>query len=554
MEEIVIEDNYINRSIYESIKKIINNIEKSDDYEISRYKKHKISKIMEEKIERDENECVKIMETHSIYIPHDEYYKTLMFSLENTWREINEGILSPDYQEFSISPEKFIYYELIDKKSKKFETCTFEIKVEFNLNMIQYINNKNELKIFNYDINEDIYDEYEEDSESISKEDKKNIETFREFCDFVIEKIEDCGRFTILTLTNWNSKKFKKDDIDIPGHRNIILIENTDEEIYFNHYEPHGAENEYLCDERTYFFEILKKYLSKSFLKLKQKKYTLQDFSHFQSISKSNQIPVSKKQKKSPKKKQKIILIEEFSSSICVGIQSVLTEYDKYGYCSLFSMFWLYCVLNCFFDINEKNNNVPPLKEWVKNVEYILLKIFKNDQEKLYNLVITFAYRLFSKYYSSNLLNSNDKDMILKTQEKSVNYLFSIYSDDIKSKKIKVYVEEKMEKVDKEKCNKNLIEKDIIIGGFQKDEGIEIDNTNSKDISLEEKIKFLKKYYDEDFELNMEETENNEKDIVPREYNYEDIGEDIVPREYNYEDFDEDMTVEFVDETNQNEY
>ena len=608
MEEKIIEDNYINRSIYDSIKKIINNIEKSDDYKINRNKKHKISKIMDEEIKRTEDGCLKIMNKHSIYIPHDEYYKTLMFSLENVWREINEDKLDPDYQEFSISPEKFIYYDLIDKKSKKFETCTFEIKVEFNLNFIQYINDKNELKTFNYDIDEDTYDDYEEDSESISKEDKKNIEKFREFFDFVIEKIEDCGKFTIMTLTNWNSKKFKKDDINIPGHRNIILIQNTDEEICFNHYEPHGAENDYLYDERTYFFEILEKYLYKSFLKLKQKKSSLPDFSDFQSMFKNNQNHVSKitdlskKQKKSSKKKQKKILIEPFSSSICVGIQRVLSEYDKYGYCSLFSMFWLYCVLNCFFDLNEKNDNVPPLKEWVKNVEDIILKIFKEDQEKLYNLVITFAYRLFSKYYSSDLLNSNDKNMILKTQKNSVDVLFSLYSADINSRKIKVHIEKKSEKVEEEECNKNIIEKDIIIDDFQDDEGVEIDNTHFEDenddeedddenegpkppeyedfeddayenvnnLSKEEKRRLLKEFYGEDFDLNIE-IENNEdlgediapreygygdsdEDIVPREYGYEDLGEDIAPREYGYGDLDEDMAVEFIDESNQNEY
>jgi hypothetical protein len=599
MEEKIIEDNYINRSIYNSIKKIVNDIEKSEDYEISRNKKHKITKIIEEEIKRDEDECVKIIKKHFIYIPHDEYYKTLLFSLENNWREIDEKKLSPDYQEFTISPEKFIYYDLIDKKSKKFEICTFEIKVEFNLNMIQYINDKNELKTFNYNIDEDIYDDYEEDSENISEEDKTNIETFKEFCDFVIQKIEDCGRFTIMTLSNWNSKKNQTDKLNIPGHRNVILIENTDEEIYFNHYEPHGAENDYFYHEREDFFEILKTYLSKSFLKSEQKKYKFQDFSHLQSMSTFNSSLSLKKNKKSSKKKTKKISIEPFSSSICVGIQSVLSEYDKYGYCSLFSMFWLYCVLNCFFDINEKNKNIPPLKEWIKNVENILLEIFKNNQEKLYNLVITFAYRLFSRYYSSNLLNVNDRNMILKIQEDSVNILFSVYLDDMKSGKIKVYIEEKMEKIDESECDKKTIEKDIIIDDFQEDEGIEIDNTNFDDdeedrnenvnnLSEEEKRRLLKEYYGEDFDLNIEEIENNENDIVPREYSYEDVNEvpreydyedvnevpreydhedvnevpreynyeDVneVPREYNYEDVDEDMTVEFVDEPNQNEY
>jgi hypothetical protein len=294
-----------------------------------------------------------------------------------------------------------------------------------------------------------------------------------------------------------------------------------------------------------------------------------------------------KKHKKSSKKKPKKISIEPFSSSICVGIQSVLSEYDKYGYCSLFSMFWLYCVLNCFFDINEKNKNIPPLKEWIKNVENILLEIFKNDQEKLYNLVITFAYRLFSRYYSSNLLTVNDRNMILEIQEDSVNILFSVYLDDMKSGKIKVYIEEKMEKIDESECDKKTIEKDIIIDDFQEDEGIEIDNTNFDDdeedrnenvnnLSEEEKRRLLKEYYGEDFDLNIEEIENNENDIVPREYNYEDANEvpreynyeDVnevpreynyedaneVPREYNYEDVNEDMTIEFVDEPNQNEY
>ena len=140
-----------------------------------------------------------------------------------------------------------------------------------------------------------------------------------------------------------------------------------------------------------------------------------------------------------------------------------------------------------------------------------------------------------------------------------------------------------------------MIESNFVVSNSQEDEGIEIDNTNFEEnneneievdyegpsppeyeefdeddrygnvnnLSEEEKRKILEDVYGEDiFNVEREYNQNNMEDIIPQgyeEYETEDIipreygYEDIIP-EYNYDNMDEDMTVEFVDETNQNEY
>lgn len=609
----------IKNIISKCIDEIVNKIRNTKDYDISKNKEHKITKIIKEKIGRDKQtkECVNVNIKQSIYIPHDEYYRTLVFSLEKVWAEKNKHKLEPIFENFNLSPEKYIYHSLIKKEN--INKCAFEIKVEFNLKRIQYINDNNEMVDFSYDIDEDIYDEYEEDSENVDEETKEDIEKFKKFCEFITEKIEKCGSFTVMTLTNWNSEEFQKNNNYEGGHRNVILIENTENEIYFNHYEPHGSETDYLYEEREDLFEKLLVFMLKLTMRKNMKIFYLKTELDILKVElnknkkllnkleeKNLDEKAIKKQKKLEENKKNLetklqeinielkylenenkmkkITIEPFSSSICIGLQTFLKDHDI-GYCSLFSFFWLYSVLKCFIYMENNYNDVPPMKTWVKYFEYILIEKFKNNQEKLYDLVIAFAYKLFSEYYSSNLITETDRIFINIIQNGSINNLFKKYEEEIKNKKIKLYIEKKPEKVDEEKCNKNIqrdvkkrdvkgskksIETDIIIDDFQEDEGIEIDNANFEenneneieegplppeyeDFDEDDKYENVNNLSEEEKRKLLEEVYGEDIFNVEREYNEHNI-EDIEPRDYGYEDINEDMEVEFVDETNQNEY
>jgi len=630
------------KKLNDVISECIDELEKDIEtyyYKVNKIKEYEVSKIVKEKFKMVEDECAKIMKKHSIYIPADEFYRTLLFSLENAWaKNVEKYKLIPVFQDFKLSIEKYIYYDLIKKEN--IEKCAFEIKVEFNLKKIQYINDNNETIDFSYDIDENTYDEYEEtknDTENtIDEKIKENIEKFEEFLEFIIKKIEDCDRFTILNLSNWVSKEFERNNNVVDGgHRNVILIENTDNVIYFNHYEPHGSETDYLYDERIDLFETLEIFIMKIISKKEFRKINIKTDLHMlnKELSNVEKKIVSKKTKLKDTENLKKVLeltslneklekikntktelenellelknykikkieIEPFSASSCIGIQTFLSEYDKYGYCSLFSFFWLYLVLKCFFHMKEKYNNIPPINTWVNNVEKLLIEKFKNKKQKLYKLVTIFAYKLFSNCYSSEIVTQNDKIFITIIQRGYMENIFDKYKDEIKNKKIKLYTKNILEKVNKKKCIKKRIESDIIVtNNFDEDKGIEIEERNSlveqnKEIDGDEGP--IPPGYD-DFDDNFDDRYENKEDDFEKveegeEFEIENIEEDGFvnnidnlsdeekrkilediygpeilnidegdyeghyieePRQYedyNYGDIDNDMTVELVDE------
>ena len=85
---------------------------------------------------------------------------------------------------------------------------------------------------------------------------------------------------------------------------------------------------------------------------------------------------------KSKKKKPifKKINISAFNASICLGIQKELEKYDI-GYCSLFSFFWLYCLLTIFFELkslfSKKNIEMFTINQLAPIFENILISKFK---------------------------------------------------------------------------------------------------------------------------------------------------------------------------------
>lgn len=565
-------ENKLKSILSDCINEVIKDIKGTTNYNrISQNKKHKITIIPEktERLETDEDgNCIQIFDTHSIFIPQDQYYKALAFTLENAWVEKKEGRLDKIFKNFNLSPIAYIYHDLIEKNKIN---CAFEIKVEFNLKKIQYENN-NEIIDFSYDIDEDTYDTYEEDENSLEndKELEENIDKFKSFCEYIVERIEQCGQFTILTLTNWNSNIFTK-NIDESGHRNVILVENTDKEIYFHHYEPHGSETDYLYEEREEFFEKLEIFILKSILKKNMKfiKYNSEKDSlilkmnkiekrldKLKNFSEENIDNNSKKQKllKSelekidklqhelkelkPKlkeldlkleelkkhKKLKKVTIEAFNSSYCEGLQTRLQHFDRYGFCSLFSYFWLYSILKCFFCMNRKYKNVLPMHTWVRNFEELLINKFEDKKAELYDLVIAFGYRLFSKYFADNtIITKEDKLNSVFLQNKAQETLFDSYETAINNGEIKLIVDKDRIKneVDKKRCEKNVIVSDFIIEEGEDEESedeqieeneeenegpsipgtpeIEYEEELSDDNSTEKNLKILRELYPEEF-------------------------------------------------------
>ena len=439
--------NEIEKQISNTIDKIIQDIRKSGDYNLIHKKNvFKISKEIKVKsspIVYEDDEKSKVIKYESKMIPADDVIRSLMFSLETVWSETKNELINV-YPDFDINPSKYIYYDRFNKykditggiSKKKSNKCNIELKIEYDQKIIQYYN-EDEFDIISFNYNYDFEEEDDIAGELYTK--KENIENFITFCEYLLKKINNCGEFLSIVMTNWTSKCSVGLNIPFTSHRNIILVENNTDEICFNHYEPHGYNTDYYVKERKEFFYRLSEFLNVVNKKMYMKKINTKKIN-----------------------KLKKIIINPFSASVCVGIQYIAAKYDV-GYCSLYSFFWLYCIMTIFFELKKYYKNINqkmiPLYKWSTLFEKIFINKFsadpkttyKNSPQEMYDTVITFSYRLFENYFQSDLVNKLDLSIINKIQEENVDGLFQKYKNlksTIESRVVRIY-EKKPEVLDK---------------------------------------------------------------------------------------------------------
>jgi hypothetical protein len=402
-------DGEIVKSISDNIDTIINNIKKSPEFNL--VKNNNLFKISRKINCLDQNDNNNFVCYESKMIPIDEYAKYLVFSLENFYAR-TENNLVKYIKDYDLDPTKYIYYDRLNKYKKisggiDFKSalnCSIDVRIEYDEKLLKYTNDKNEFISFSYDY------EYDEDYEDLDDQEKKdNIKKFIDFCDFLLKRIEKCGEFSTILLTNWTSAKSENTLKKYTSHRNIILVQNFKNEIVFNHYEPHGIDTSYYKDEREDFFDNLNDFFENSY----QKHYLKE------SLKSKKKKPIFKK-----------INISAFNASICLGIQKELEKYDI-GYCSLFSFFWLYCLLTIFFELkslfSKKNIEMFTINQLAPIFENILISKFKNDKQTLYNIIVAFSLKLFEEYLKSDLVSNVDKSVFYIIQNLLTNELWNRY-------------------------------------------------------------------------------------------------------------------------------
>ena len=415
----------IKNNISNTINKIVDNIKKSPSYK--QLEKSNLFKIRRQIDTSKNNYNDMFINYESKMIPADDYVKYLMFSLENFYIRTKDDIVKY-ISDFDLDPTKYIYYNRLNSYKelsgginfKKALNCSIDVRIEYDEKILKYTDENGKFISFNYNI-EDIDEDDDDDDDDDNDEDdkveedeinKKNTKSFIEFCDFLVKRIEKCGEFSTILLTNWTSSKTESSLKKYSSHRNIILIQNFKNEIVFNHYEPHGYSTDYYKDERNEFFEILLDVFEKSY-----QKYYLKE-----------SLKSLKKTQKKPKYKQ--IKIIPFNASICFGIQKQLQTVDV-GYCSLFSFFWLYFVLTVYFELKlflkQKNNEMFTINQIAPIFEKLLILKFKNDINSLYKIVITFSFKLFEDYLKSDLISNIDKSIFNDIQKLTTDDLWNKY-------------------------------------------------------------------------------------------------------------------------------
>lgn len=177
---------------------------------------------------------------------------------------------------------------------------------------------------------------------------------FSDFSDYLVSLVNDCIFATInITVQSVRKNYF---------HSNLIFLEKVnlgegDEFILLNYYEPHG---------RKYIPKSIKELLSR-----------LQESSNGVIIPNTNL---------SPEK----------------GLQGLLKGKEE-GYCVMFSLFWIYVVLNIVV-YNLNNDIYLPSQAWIDKVESYIIAFYNQpgrSMNEFYNVIIEFGSELFNNYILS---------------------------------------------------------------------------------------------------------------------------------------------------------
>ena len=86
--------------------------------------------------------------------------------------------------------------------------------------------------------------------------------------------------------------------------------------------------------------------------------------------------------------KKPVKFIEEYNFSCPIGIQGIIKEKNRKGYCIIYSYFWLYVILHCFKSIPNVD-----LETLISKVETQILK-----SEKIDTIIYNIPNRLYKLY------------------------------------------------------------------------------------------------------------------------------------------------------------
>lgn len=172
----------------------------------------------------------------------------------------------------------------------------------------------------------------------------------KEFGEYILELSEHCKFFAIYTSLVTK----------VGGHANMIFGENisstdaigdkmTNNKTVLNYYEPHGT-----------------KFFTKEIASV-----------------------LDKIQRSSNGK----IITNYYGMSNYIGAQ--LYSLDSVGYCVMFSLFWIYLVLNIVV-YNINNNSYIPSTFWIDEVEYYYMKLL--TRRDIMDIIVTFAIQQFNDF------------------------------------------------------------------------------------------------------------------------------------------------------------
>ena len=184
------------------------------------------------------------------------------------------------------------------------------------------------------------------------------------------------------------------------GHASVLIILKNNDGLELFIYDPNGMYSFYK-QYTSVFLETLKKYL-----KLNSKKHT---------------------------KKIDIIIMPEKIFGIKPSTLQVLFEVEKkYGYCGIFSLFFLYCFLVVF--IKTKNKNFTFLLQHI--YLYFIQKFEKEGSNKVYFSIVNFANNIKDIFLRKINQYENKTNILVKINEYII-YLVEIFKGG------KEYIDEK---------------------------------------------------------------------------------------------------------------
>ena len=240
-----------------------------------------------------------------------------------------------------------IYFDIFNQKISSLHN-----KLIFNMvnNLRKDYNMKKEIKILELYVNQ-------KNNRILLKRDIKDDEGFS----INPESFTDLLSFSNILETFSKENTFFVINVIITGeiaHNNIIFVEKIKNSLVFNYYEPHGFE-----------FFLNNSFIIKFLL-------SLEDINTNIYINRNHKYP---------------------------GIQRV-TE-DSFGLCIIFSLFWIYIVLNIVF-YNINNKSYIPSNYWINEIEKIYVIDLNEAKGELYRIVLAFGIDLINDWFQSLSLKS----------------------------------------------------------------------------------------------------------------------------------------------------
>lgn len=196
------------------------------------------------------------------------------------------------------------------------------------------------------------------DEEGDSVEDKLD-----RFVDYFLNTIKDCN-FTSILL-----------DIQDPveSHANLLLVCKDSEGIILSLYDPHGYKSDNISD---LFLDLFASSLAQKY-------------------------------------DGNIVVQNRLTISCPIGLQEFSN--DQKGYCSIFSLLWIYVIINLQETLPEDEKRL--LFENLVIVEKYIMELY--SEQELYNIVLLFASNIMI-YYTKNILTDRmKKDFYLEYDKQS---------------------------------------------------------------------------------------------------------------------------------------